>query len=72
MTPIHDPLPRLGIRRRDVIATFGSRSLYEDCVRAGWLRPLVRRGRLTLFDASDVEKVWMRIKKGEVPPHGET
>lgn len=59
----------LGICRRDVVKLYGSESLVKDCVRAKWLKPLVRRGRLTLFDHEEVLAVWNRIKCGELPPH---
>ena len=34
---------------------------------AGWIAPVVRRHKITLFDAGDVAKCWARILNGEVP-----
>ena len=34
-------------------------------VQAGWLRPVVQRHKLTLFDAGEVTRAWARILAGE-------
>jgi hypothetical protein len=58
---------KLGFRPRDAIAAIGSKSLYERCVRAGWLTPVVRQHKLTLYRHEDVARCWARIVKGELP-----
>jgi hypothetical protein len=59
---------KLGYRPRDAIAAIGSKSLYERCVRAGWLVPVVKQHKLVLYKQEDVVRSWARIAKGELPP----
>lgn len=61
-----DPL-KLGYRPADVQALFGSIQVYRDAVEAGWLKPVIQRKRLTVFDRADVLRVWERIRRGEYP-----
>ncbi|MAS96103.1 MAG: hypothetical protein CMO55_23115 [Verrucomicrobiales bacterium] len=63
-----DPSQPLGICLKDVIALYGSESLVRDSIKAGRLKPLVRRGRLTLFSRRDVIENWERIAGGDLPP----
>jgi hypothetical protein len=58
---------KLGYRPADCIATIGSKSLYERCVRAGWLVPVVKQHKLVLFRHEDVVKCFARIASGELP-----
>jgi hypothetical protein len=60
-------LKKLGLRPDDVDFIFGSRILREEMVAAGWLKPVVRRHKLTLFDAGEVNRAWSRILSGELP-----
>jgi hypothetical protein len=60
-------LKKLGLRPDDVDFMFGSRILREEMVAAGWLTPVVRRHKLTLFDAGEVARAWGRILNGESP-----
>lgn len=58
---------KLGYRPPDVQALFGSVQIYRDVVEAGWLKPVIQRKRLTVFDRADVLRVWERIRRGEYP-----
>lgn len=61
-------MEKLGYRPTDVQVLFGSVQIYRDVVEAGWLKPIIQRKRLTVFDRSDVLRVWERIRRGEYPP----
>jgi hypothetical protein len=65
---------KLGYRPRDAIAAIGSKKLYLECVRRGWLKPVVRQHKLTLFEWRDIEKCFERIAAGELsqPEHEES
>ena len=59
---------KLGFRRDEAADALGSVQLLEDMVRAGWLKPVVNRHKLVLFDRGDIQRVWARILAGEMPP----
>jgi hypothetical protein len=61
------PSRKLGYRPADVQVLFGSVQIYRDVVEAGWLKPIIQRKRLTVFDHADVLRVWERIRRGEYP-----
>jgi hypothetical protein len=58
---------KLGLRPEDVNTILGSRQLKQEMEAAGWLSPVIRRHKLTLYDAGDVNRAWARILAGEVP-----
>jgi hypothetical protein len=60
-------LKRLGLRPDDVDHILGSRTLRQEMVAAGWLRPVIQRHKLTLYDAGEVTRAWGRILGGETP-----
>jgi len=60
-------LQKLGLRPDDVDDVLGSRKLREEMVDAGWLRPVVQRHKLTLYDSGEVTRAWARILAGETP-----
>ena len=60
-------IQKLGLRPDDVDDVLGSRKLREEMVDAGWLRPVVQRHKLTLYDSGEVTRAWARILAGEVP-----
>ena len=62
------PPLKLGFRRDEAAAAVGSRQLLEDMVRAGWLKPVVQRHKLVIFDRGDLHRAWGRILNGEQPP----
>jgi hypothetical protein len=45
----------------------GGRSLLERAERAGWIKPVRRGKRMTLFKRQDVEACVARIGWGELP-----
>lgn len=55
------------INQKDVIALFGSPSLFRECVNAGWLSPVFKNRKLTLFDRQEVAEAWERLKGGDRP-----
>jgi hypothetical protein len=61
-------LPKFGLRPDEGAHAFGSEKLFQECVAAGWITPVVRRHKLVLFDSGDVAKCWARILAGEQPP----
>lgn len=48
-----------------------SRSLMEECVHAGWLRPCIDGNRLVVFSAAEVAQCAIRITKQGRPAQGE-
>jgi hypothetical protein len=59
---------KLGLRRDEVGFMLGSPQLCDEMVAAKWLKPVVDRHKLQLFDRGDVTKAWVRILNGEQPP----
>lgn len=49
----------------------GSRSLMEECVQAGWLRPCIDGNRLVVFPVAEVAQCAIRIIKQGRPAQGE-
>jgi hypothetical protein len=45
----------------------GSEKLLAECVAAGWIKPRVKRHKLTVYDRGDIAACWMRILNGETP-----
>ena len=60
-------LPKFGLRPDEAAFALGSSKILEECVEGGWLKPIIQRHKLTLFDAGDVARCWARILAGEVP-----
>ena len=60
--------PRYGLRPPDLARALGSSELARQVVLAGWIVPVIRRKKLTVYDSGDVARVWQRIRNGEVPP----
>ena len=59
--------PKFGLRPSEVAFAFGSEKLFQECVAAAWLKPIVQRHKLTLFDHDEVALCWARILRGEKP-----
>jgi hypothetical protein len=59
---------KLGLRPEEGIFIIGSRQLWDEMVAAGWLRPVVNRHKLQLYDRGDLSRAWSRILAGEQPP----
>ena len=56
------------VKINELSEIFRSEKLVRQMVKAGWLKPLLRRHRQVLFDDVDVRACWQRLKEGEVPP----
>ena len=67
MKLIPHSLPKFGLRPGEAAFALGSPKILEECVEGGWLKPIIQRHKLTLFDAGDVARCWARILAGEVP-----
>jgi hypothetical protein len=61
------PINKLGYRPDEGAFVLGSEKLFQECVEAGWLRPVVKRHKLTLYAYSDITRCWARIQGGETP-----
>lgn len=55
------------VRCMEARAMIGGRSLLERAERAGWIKPVCRGKRMTLFKRQDVEACIARIGWGELP-----
>jgi len=64
---INGIINKLGYRPKEAAFALGSEKLLQECIEAGWLRPIVKRHKLTLYAQSDIAKCWARILAGEVP-----
>ena len=60
-------IPKYGLRPEEFGSAVGSVQLASEMQQAGWIKPVIHRHKLVLFDAGDVAKCWARILKGEVP-----
>lgn len=58
---------KLGLRPDEAAEVIGSEQLFREMVSAGWLKPAVRRHKITLYDRGHVSAAWARILSGEVP-----
>jgi hypothetical protein len=67
MAKIHDTLPKFALRPDEAAYALGSEKLRDECVVAGWLKPVVKRHKLVLYDRGDVARCWARILGGELP-----
>jgi hypothetical protein len=59
---------KFGFRREEAAEAVGSRQLLDDMERANWLKPVVNRHKLVIFDRGDIQRAWARILAGELPP----
>ena len=60
-------VPKFGLRPPEAAFALGSAKILEECIAAGWLRPVIQRHKLTIFDAGDVARCWARLVGGEDP-----
>jgi hypothetical protein len=61
------PSMKYGFRPEEAAAVLGAAALLNAAVAAGWLRPVIQRHKLTLYDGADLARVWNRILGGELP-----
>ncbi len=59
--------PKFGLRPDEAAYALGSEKLLQECIVANWIKPVIQRHKLTLFDHGDVAKCWTRILSGERP-----
>jgi hypothetical protein len=59
---------KLGYRPEETAFILGSVQLFDEMVAAKWLKPVVSRHKLLLFDRGDISRAWARILNGEEPP----
>jgi len=65
MEPSRKPSPL--IRHREAAEILTSRAVLLACQKAGWLKPCVRRKKLTVYNRADVMAAAHRILSGEYP-----
>ena len=56
-----------GLRTPDCVAAVGSPVLWKEIEGAGWIKPVIHRHKLKIYDAGHVAQCWARIVAGEVP-----
>ena len=59
--------PKRGLRPEEVAWRVGSKKLVDEMEAAGWIKAVVQRHKLKLFDAADIDRAWSRILAGELP-----
>lgn len=64
-------MTKYGFRPPEAAYAFGSQKLLEEFVAAGWLKPVIQRHKLTLYDRGDIAACWARIVNGEIPLNGD-
>ena len=60
-------IQKYGLRPPEFAEAVGSAKLAREMEEAGWIEPIIRRHKLTIYDAGDVAKCWTRILAGEMP-----
>jgi hypothetical protein len=58
---------KYGFRPKEAAFALGSEKLLEECLEAGWLKPIIQRHKLTLYDRGHIASCWARILGGETP-----
>jgi hypothetical protein len=58
---------KYGFRPPEAAEVLGSEKLLAECVTAGWIKPVIKRHKLTLYDRADIASCWTRLLAGEVP-----
>jgi hypothetical protein len=56
------------VRAANLVDLFCSWDLAYRCVSGGWLKPIMRGKRRTIYRLADVLSCMKRIEAGEVPP----
>lgn len=60
---------KLGFREDEAAQVLRSRQLVSDMQNAGWIKPIIHRHKLKIFDRAGLLRAWNRILAGEHPPH---
>jgi hypothetical protein len=56
-----------GLHPEEAAAALGSVQLFRELVAAHWIKPVVKRHKLTLYDREDLARCWARLCQGEHP-----
>jgi hypothetical protein len=56
------------VRPEAAAAILGSEELLDDMVAKGWLKPVVRRHKLTLYSVKALQACAARLEAGESAP----
>jgi hypothetical protein len=64
--PIPKSPPSPLIRSKDARVMLGGRGLLDRCEKAGWLKPVQRGKRMTLYRRKDILAALQRIEWGEL------
>jgi hypothetical protein len=65
MKPLSKPSPL--IRHSEAAELLTSRAVLLACEEAGWLKPCVKRKKMTIYNRADVLAAAQRILSGEYP-----
>ena len=60
-------MTKYGFRPPEAAYALGSEKLLAECVAAGWIKPTIKRHKLTLYDRADIASCWARILAGQAP-----
>lgn len=63
---------KFGLRPDEAAEAIGSEQLFREMVAGGWIKPVIKRRRLTLYDRGHLAAAWARILAGETPIHNES
>jgi hypothetical protein len=55
------------VRPETAAALFEAPHLFQEMVKAGWIKPCYKSNRCTLYVVSDLEKCAQRLANGEIP-----
>lgn len=55
------------LRADDAGRYIGCAGLLAHCEKAGWIKPVVRRKRMTIFSRSKLDECCDRLERGEFP-----
>ena len=58
---------KYALRADEAGSALGAPAVLSACLDAGWIRPVIHRHKLLLFDKGDVAGCWLRIRNGETP-----
>lgn len=61
------PSIQLGLRPTEAAAAVGSKPLLQQMLAANWIKPVIQKHKLTLYDRNDIAHCWERLKNGETP-----
>lgn len=57
-----------GYRPEEAADYVGSKQLFAEMVAGDWIKPVLSRNKIVLYDAGALAKCWARILSGEEPP----